>query len=165
MGTLTIVNARPHAWLFLGALAATGCDEGVTAPIPEYYPLAVGNRWVYNETDEDGNVLQVEVTVTSDTKVILGITATVVHDVVSQDGEVIEDTFDWYAQDVDGNIWYMGEDTKEYEAGVVTTTEGSWQAGVDGAQAGILLPGTPEVGMAYRQEYYAGEAEDNGEAE
>jgi hypothetical protein len=127
-----------------------------------YCPMKPGNRWVYNETDEEGNVLQVEVTVTNQKKDILGITATVVHDVVSQDGVVIEDTFDWYAQDVDGNIWYLGEDTKEYEDGAVVSTAGSWEAGVDGAQAGILLPGAPEVGMAYRQEYYEGEAEDEG---
>ena len=119
-----------------------------------------GNRWVYNETDAEGNEMQVEVTVTNDKKNILGISATVVHDVVTQDGSVKEDTLDWYAQDVDGNIWYLGEDTKEYENGVVVSTEGSWEAGVDGAQAGIVLPANPEVGMTYRQEYYAGEAED-----
>lgn len=125
-----------------------------------YWPMAAGNRWVYNETDAEGNELQVEVTVTNDKKNILGISATVVHDVVTQDGSVKEDTLDWYAQDVDGNIWYLGEDTKEYENGVVVSTEGSWEAGVDGAQAGIVLPAKPEVGMTYRQEYYAGEAED-----
>jgi hypothetical protein len=125
-----------------------------------YWPMAAGNRWVYNETDTEGNELQVEVTVTNDKKSILGISATVVHDVVTQDGSVMEDTLDWYAQDVDGNIWYLGEDTKEYENGVVVSTEGSWEAGVDGAQAGIVLPAKPEVGMTYRQEYYAGEAED-----
>lgn len=127
-----------------------------------YWPMKPGYRWVYTETDEEGNEMQVDVTVTSDTKNILGISATVVHDVVTQDGDVIEDTFDWYAQDVDGNVWYLGEDTKESEDGVVVSTEGSWEAGVDGAQAGILVPANPEVGMAYRQEYYAGEAEDNG---
>jgi len=125
-----------------------------------YWPMKPGNRWVYNETDAEGNEMQVEVTVTNDKKNILGISATVVHDVVTQDGSVKEDTLDWYAQDVDGNIWYLGEDTKEYEDGVVVSTEGSWEAGVDGAQAGILLPANPGVGMTYRQEYYAGEAED-----
>jgi hypothetical protein len=105
----------------------------------------------------------VEVTVTDRTKEILGIEATVVHDVVSEDGELVEDTYDWYAQDKDGNVWYLGEDTKEYEDGKVKSTEGSWEAGVDGAEPGILLPGEPEVGMRYRQEYYDGEAEDNGE--
>jgi hypothetical protein len=125
-----------------------------------YWPMKPGNRWVYNETDAEGNEIQVEVTVTNDKKNILGISAAVVHDVVTQDGSVKEDTLDWYAQDGDGNIWYLGEDTKEYESGVVVSTEGSWEAGVDGAQAGIVVPANPEVGMTYRQEYYAGEAED-----
>jgi len=127
-----------------------------------YWPMKPGNRWTYNETDVDGNLFQVEVVVANDKKDILGISATVVHDIVSQDGAVVEDTFDWYAQDVDGNIWYLGEDTKEFENGVVVSTEGSWEAGVDGAQAGVALPGNPEVGMTYRQEYYAGQAEDHG---
>jgi hypothetical protein len=127
-----------------------------------YWPMAPGSRWVYRETDEEGNRQRVVVTVTDRSKTILGIDATVVHDVVSEKGEVIEDTYDWYAQDRWGNVWYMGEDTKEFEDGKVVSTEGSWEAGVDGAEAGILVPGRPEVGMAYRQEYYAGEAEDEG---
>jgi len=106
--------------------------------------------------------MRVEVTVTDDRKDILGISATVVHDVVSENGSVIEDTLDWYAQDVDGNIWYLGEETAEYEDSEVVSTAGSWEAGVDGAQAGVALPADPGVGLAYRQEYYAGEAEDNG---
>ena len=127
-----------------------------------YWPMAPGSRWVYRETDGEGNRQRVVVTVTDRSKTILGIGATVVHDVVSEDGEVIEDTYDWYAQDRWGNVWYMGEDTKEFEDGKVVSTEGSWEAGVDGAEAGILVPGRPEVGTAYRQEYYAGEAEDEG---
>jgi hypothetical protein len=125
-----------------------------------YWPMKPGSRWIYNETDVEGNEMQVEVTVTNDTKDIVGISATVVHDVVTENDSVMEDTLDWCAQDVDGNIWYLGEDTKEYEEGVVVSTEGSWETGVDGAQAGIVLPANPEVGMTYRQEYYAGEAED-----
>jgi hypothetical protein len=127
-----------------------------------YWPMRPGSRWVYTETDADGNELRVEVTVTNEKKAILGISATVVRDIVTENGEVIEDTFDWYAQDIAGNIWYLGEDTKEYQDGVVVSTSGSWEAGVDGAQAGVLVPGTPAVGMMYRQEYYAGEAEDRG---
>jgi hypothetical protein len=123
-----------------------------------YWPMSPGNRWVYRE---DGQ--RVEVTVTERTKQILGIDATVVHDVVSEDGELVEDTFDWYGQDEDGNLWYLGEETKEFENGEVKSTAGSWEAGVDGAEAGILLPGEPEIGQRYRQEYYEGEAEDNGE--
>ncbi len=128
-----------------------------------FWPMAIGNAWVYRETDAEGTEQRVEVTVTDDTKEIAGITATVVHDVVSEDGELVEDTLDWYAQDAAGNIWYLGEDTKEYEGGEVVSTEGSWTTGVDGALAGILLPADPEVGMTYRQEYYAGEAEDAAE--
>jgi len=128
-----------------------------------YWPMPVGARWVYRETDAEGGAQRVEVTVLDETKEIMGIEARVVHDVVTEDGQVIEDTYDWYAQDADGNIWYLGEDTKEYENGKVVTTAGSWEAGVDGAQAGVLIPGEPVDGMTYRQEYYAGEAEDAAE--
>jgi hypothetical protein len=128
-----------------------------------YWPMLPGSTWVYRETDPEGTVQRVDVTVTDRTKTILGIEATVVHDVVTEDGELIEDTYDWYAQDASGNVWYLGEATKEFGNGEVTTTEGSWEAGVDGAQPGIIVPADPEVGMTYRQEYYAGEAEDEGE--
>jgi len=128
-----------------------------------YWPLARGSHWVYSEDDGEGNVNRVQVTVLDETREIAGIQATVVHDVVSLDGEILEDTFDWYAQDTFGNVWYMGEDTKELENGKVTSTEGSWQAGVDGAQAGVIMPAEPQVGMAYRQEWYTGHAEDTAE--
>lgn len=128
-----------------------------------YWPMTPGARWVYRETDAEGAELRVEVTVTGDTREILGIDATVVHDVVTEDGRLKEDTYDWYAQDKWGNVWYMGEDTKEYEYGKVSSTEGSWEAGVDGAQAGIIVPSHPEPGMAYRQEHYEGHAEDGAE--
>jgi hypothetical protein len=135
-----------------------------TGPIDNpYWPMAVGSRWVYNETDGDGTEVVVEVTVTDETKKILGIDAAVVHDVVTEDGEVKEDTLDWYAQDDDGNIWYLGEETKEYEGGEVVSTEGSWEAGVDGAQPGVIMPADPVVGLVYRQEYLEGEAEDSAE--
>jgi hypothetical protein len=125
-----------------------------------WMPLRVGSRWVYRETDGEGGEQRVEVTVIDETREVMGIEVRVVHDVVTEDGEVIENTFDWYAQDADGNVWYFGEDTKEFENGKVSTNAGSWEAGVDGAQPGILVPAKPEVGMTYRQEYYAGEAED-----
>lgn len=92
--------------------------------------------------------------------VAAGIEARVVHDVVSQDGAVVEDTRDWYAQDADGNVWYLGEQTAEYENGRVVSTEGSWEAGVEGARPGIAVPAGPRAGLAYRQEYLADEAED-----
>ena len=125
-----------------------------------YWPLAPGSRWVYRETDGQGGEQRVEVSVTDRPRTILGIAATVVHDVVTEDGELVEDTWDWYAQDTAGNVWYLGEDTKEYEGGRVVSTEGSWESGVDGAQAGIVMAAQPRPGLAYRQEYLAGEAED-----
>jgi hypothetical protein len=126
-----------------------------------WWPMTPGNRWLYREK-ADGEVQRVEVTVTDQTKTIMGIEARVVHDRVTleKDGSLVEDTYDWYAQDDKGNIWYLGEDTKEYENGKVSSTEGSWEAGVDGAQPGILLPASPQPGLSYRQEYYEGEAED-----
>jgi hypothetical protein len=120
-----------------------------------YFPLTPGTTLIY-----EGGGERIEVTVTHDTREILGITASVVHDQVTVDGQVTEDTYDWYAQDRWGNVWYLGEDTKEYEDGVVTSTEGTWEAGVDGAQPGIVMLAEPAIGDVYRQEYYAGEAED-----
>ncbi len=129
-----------------------------------YWPMKPGTRWTYTETDADGTELEVVVIVTDETKEIAnGITARVVRDTVTEDGELIEDTFDWYAQDDAGNVWYMGEDTAEFENGEITTTAGSFEAGVDGALPGIIMPADPKPGMTYRQEYYEGEAEDNGE--
>jgi hypothetical protein len=129
-----------------------------------YFPLEPGTRWIYREVDEEGNKLEVVVIVTTETKEIAnGITARVVRDTVTENGELIEDTFDWYAQDLEGNVWYMGEDTAEFENGKISTRSGSFEAGVDGALPGIIMPGDPQPGLAYRQEYYEGEAEDNGQ--
>ena len=128
-----------------------------------YWPMAPGDKWVYRETDS-GTEQRVEVTVTNQTKQIAnGIEARVVHDVVTEDGQPAEVTDDWYAQDKAGNVWYLGEDTAEYENGKVTARSGSFEAGVDGAQAGVIMPADPKDGMAYRQEYYKGEAEDKAE--
>jgi hypothetical protein len=120
-----------------------------------YFPLEPGVMTVFEGGDE-----RVEVTVTDQTRVILGITATVITDQVFVGGELIEDTVDWYATDNFGNVWYLGEETAEYENGQVVTTAGSWEAGVDGAQPGIIMLADPQEGDAYRQEFYAGEAED-----
>jgi hypothetical protein len=129
-----------------------------------YWPMRPGSRWVYRETDSEGASQRVVVTVTRKTKRIAnGVVARVVHDVVTEEGEPVEVTDDWYAQDQDGNIWYLGEHTTEYENGRPTTTAGSFETGVDGAQPGIILPAEPKPGLTYRQEYYKGEAEDQGE--
>jgi hypothetical protein len=165
------------------ALALAGCGGGETASLPQgsepfeldpagftveidhrYWPMTPGTRWTYRELDEQGRELEVVVTVTAATRRIAnGITARVVRDTVSEGGELVEDTFDWYAQDAGGNVWYLGEDTAEFDDGELAGKGGSWEAGVDGALPGIVLPAEPAPGMAYRQEYYAGEAEDNGE--
>jgi hypothetical protein len=126
-----------------------------------WWPMRRGSRWVYRETDSEGARQRVVVTVTRRTKLIAnGIRARVVHDVVTEDGEPVEVTDDWYAQDRAGNIWYLGEDTTEYENGRPVSKEGSFEAGVDGAQPGVIMPARPRVGMRYRQEYYKGHAED-----
>jgi hypothetical protein len=122
-----------------------------------YWPMPVGARWVYRE----GATQRVEVTVLSGTEQILGIDSRVVHDVVSENGKVVEDTYDWYAQDRKGNIWYMREDTKEYGKNGSVDTAGSWRGGVNGAHPGVIVPAEPKVGASYRQEYLEGEAEDN----
>ncbi len=127
-----------------------------------YWPMSPGSRWTYRELD-GRSVLKVVVKVTDRTKTVDGIEARVVSDVVSEAGVPIEVTDDYYAQDSAGNIWYLGEDTTEYENGKPASTSGSFLAGIDGAEAGVALPADPQVGMQYRQEYYAGEAEDEGE--
>lgn len=129
-----------------------------------YWPMDPGTRWTYSETDQAGAELKVVVTVSDATKKIAnGVTARVVRDTVTENGAIIEDTFDWYAQDNEGNIWYLGEDTAEFENGKIKTKSGSFEAGVDGAEPGIIMPADPQDGMQFRQEYYKGEAEDNGE--
>ena len=126
-----------------------------------WWPMRPGTRWVYRETEPDGTRRKVVVTVTRRTEVTAaGVRARVVRDTVTEDGALVEDTRDLYAQHRDGTVWYLGERTAEYEDGRVVSTEGSWEAGVDGAQPGIAVPADPEPGTGYRQEYLADEAED-----
>ncbi len=127
-----------------------------------YLPFPTGASWMYEGTEDD-ETERVEVTVTSQRKEIMGISATVVRDTVTVDGELVEDTYDWFAQDRDGNVWYLGEDSTEFENAEAVSTLGSWEAGVDGALPGIVMQAHPEVGQAYRQEYFMGEAEDVAE--
>lgn len=128
-----------------------------------YFPLIPGTIYTYTFTTDEGVEEKVVTEVTSETREILGISCIVVHDQEFEDDELVEDTYDWYAQDADGNVWYMGEDTEELEDGEVISTAGSWEAGVDGAEPGIIMLASPEPGLKYRQEFYAGEAEDLGE--
>ncbi len=124
-----------------------------------YFPLPVGRTLVYSGI-KDGQTQRDTVTVTGQTKVILGVTATVVSDIADHDGTLLEKTSDWYAQDRQGNVWYLGEDTVAFLAHGKTDTSGSWQAGVNGAQPGIVMEANPQIPDSYRQEYLAGDAED-----
>ena len=134
---------------------------GATVDNP-FFPLRPGMRWQYRSSTKDG-VETTVVTVTGTTRTIAGIPCVEVRDTVRVDGTLKEDTLDWYAQERTGAVWYFGEDTKEYEKGKVTSTEGSWVAGEHGAQPGMVMPAQPEPGDRYRQEYYRGHAEDLAE--
>jgi hypothetical protein len=146
----------------VGAKPALQLDPGnfVSQVTNPYFPLDPGTTFIYRGESE-GTPTRDVMTVTSDTKVILGVTTTVVHDQAFEEGILVEDTFDWYAQDVDGNVWYFGEDTKELdENGNVISTEGSWEAGVNGAEPGIIMEANPKKGDKYQQEFAADVAED-----
>jgi hypothetical protein len=126
-----------------------------------WYPLRPGTTYVFTGV-ADGKATRDVVTVTRQTKTILGVSCVVVKDNVYEAGKLSEATHDWYAQDKQGKVWYFGEATATVDAkGKVKSTSGSWEAGVDGAQAGIVMPARPKVGQAFRQEYYKGKAEDH----
>ena len=128
-----------------------------------YFPLKPGTRFIHRGESEGAPTRDVMI-VTRQTKEILGVTTTVIHHLNYEEGILIEDTFDWFAQDKDGNVWYFGEDTKELdEDGNVISTEGSWEAGVDGALAGIIMLADPQVGDTYSQEFAPDVAEDMAE--
>jgi len=126
-----------------------------------YFTLKPGAVWIYEGTSPEGQAEKVQVEVLKDTKVILGVTTTVVRDRVWDGGELVEDTYDWYAQDKKGTVWYFGEYASNYEGGVLVNHDGSWEAGVDKAKPGIVMQAEPEEeDDPYRQEYLKGEAED-----
>src|SRR5262249_36856848 len=126
-----------------------------------WFPLKPGSVWRYKGLKEGMKTTDV-VAATHRTKKILGVTTTVVDDVVLVKGKPQEVTSDFYAQDRHGNVWYFGEETEELNAlGKTTSTEGSFEAGVEGARPGVLIPGQPKVGLVGRQEFLAGEAEDH----
>ena len=128
----------------------------------KYFTLTTGKKMIYEEETQDGTE-RVEIYVTNETRVVVGVKTLVVWDRVWLEGDLIEDTRDYYAQDKEGNVWYFGEDTKEMTAGKVINTKGSWEAGVNGAKPGIIMKANPVTGESYRQEYYAGEAEDQAD--
>jgi len=117
-----------------------------------YFPLTPGTRTISEAATADG-LHRTTTDVTRDTRKVMGVDTVVVHDTVTVDNEPLEDTFDWYAQDRDGNVWYFGEVTKEYKDGSVDTA-GSFEGGVNGALPGIIMPAHPQVGDQYRQEQF-----------
>jgi hypothetical protein len=130
-------------------------SEFTTKVDNEYFPMEPGTTFLY-----EGGTEHSEMTVTHQTKKVMGVECVVV-DHREWEGEMlIEKTYDWFAQDKEGTVWYFGEDTKEYDNGKVISTKGSWEAGVDGAKPGIIMPADPKVGQSYYQEYYPGEAMD-----
>jgi hypothetical protein len=150
----------------LSAIALLAGPAHVSANVTNpWFPLKPGTVRRYSGTDEGVPVKDVLV-VTRKTRRVNGGRARIVHDRVFKHGRVVEDTLDWYAQDPSGNVWYFGEATKELDShGRVTTREGSWTDGVNGARAGIFMPAHPRVGRSYRQEYYKGHAEDHSKIE
>ena len=141
---------------------ATVTPDQFDDPRPNrYFPLEPGTVTRYRGT-EDGDTYRERVVVTHRTKRIQGVTTIVVRDVLRRaDGSLAEKTRDWYAPDDEGNVWYFGEATATYdEHGDLESREGSWQSGVDGAVAGMIMPAHPRPAAAYRQEYYRGHAED-----
>jgi hypothetical protein len=164
-GAIVLVAAIAAMWG-----SAAGASTSSSAPVFDptnfvsvvdnpYFPLPVGRTLVYTGI-KDGQTQRDTVVVTTQTKVILGVTATVVSDIADHDGTVLERTSDWYAQDKQGNVWYLGEDTVHFLPHGKADTSGSWEAGVNGAQPGIVMEADPQIPDAYRQEFFAGQAED-----
>jgi hypothetical protein len=128
-----------------------------------YLPFKPGTTLRFKGVAENGTTPQADVEfVTHRTKRILGVDTTVVLDTVSSRGKPVERTNDWYAQDRQGNVWYFGEDARDFQNGHFVKASDSWEAGVDGAQPGIVMEAHPKRGDAYRQEYYPGHALDKG---
>jgi hypothetical protein len=134
---------------------------GTVTTANRFFPLTPGTRYLYVTETPEGRETNT-VVVTRDTKTILGVKTTVIRDQVFLEGSLTEDTFDWYAQDKDRNVWYFGEDTKTYDHGVLVTTQGSWEAGKNGAQAGIIMLANPKIGDQYYQEFAPGVVADQG---
>lgn len=158
-GPAAPAGAAPHS-----GSASTGVDPtDFTTPVPNpYFPLEPGTVSILRGS-EDGERLLNRTTITHWTKVIQGVTTTVVNDVLYAGGVLEEKTTDWYAADNGGTVWYFGERTAVYnEKGQVVNREGSWQAGVHGGVAGIIMPANPGPTDAYRQEFLKGHAEDQG---
>jgi hypothetical protein len=165
------LESRPESGGPMGSSLPTGAEPvnldpaNFSADITNsYWPMKPGTQWIYRSVESDGVEQDIVIVATRSTKKLAnGITARVVRDTAREKGQIVEDTLDWYAQDAEGNVWYMGEQTAEFENDKIVSRAGSWEAGKDGAMPGIMLPAQPQDGQKYRQEYKKGEAEDNGE--
>lgn len=131
----------------------------VTGITSRYTPFPPGAFRVYEKKTQEG-LETIRIEVLPDTRVIMGVTMTTLHDVVKLNGVLVEDTLDWIAQDKDGNVWYFGEISHKYENGKLPSLDGSFEAGIDGAKPGYWSKGDPQVGDFFRQEWSLGNAED-----
>jgi hypothetical protein len=153
-GASTSSKPSPPGWILRGPYAPTIDPASYVHTVDNpYFPLRPGSRFHF-EGVSDGTSQTDDVVVTSRTKLVLGVRCTVVRDTVSEHGKAVERTFDWYAQDRRGNVWYMGEDSLELKNGRLVRADDSWEAGVNGAKPGIIMRGHPRPGDVYRQEYY-----------
>jgi hypothetical protein len=147
-------TGAPPSWVLHGGYSPAIDPSSFGAKVDNrYFPLEPGTTFHYRgysgaspQTDD--------MTVTHQTKRILGVRCVVVRDTVSERGKPVERTFDWYAQDKQGNVWYMGEDSLELEHGRFVRAADSWQSGIAGAKPGVIMRGNPRPGEVYRQEYY-----------
>ncbi len=161
---VTLISALAMVLATASISAAQGSNIDPSNFVKEvnnkFFPLKPGTTFFY-EGVKDGIPARDETFVTNQTKKILGVKCTEVHDRAFENGILVEDTLDWYAQDISGNVWYFGEDAKELDpGGNVISTEGSWLAGVNDAQPGIVMEANPQVGDRYHQEFSRGVAED-----
>lgn len=147
-------SPRPPRWALHGKYLPSIEPANFVATIDNrYFPLRPGTGFHYRGVK--GAAAQTDdMIVTHQLQNVLGVRCTVVRDTVSQHGKPLERTFDWYAQDRDGNVWYMGEDARELKNGRFVRASDSWQAGVNGAKPGVIMPANPQPGEVYRQEYY-----------
>ena len=160
--TTTPLESKPGEGVYAVDLTRTDFVEVVDNP---YFPLIPGTKWEYEIRRGDTVIETDTVEVLKETREVNGIQATVVRDIVSIGDQMVEDTYDWFAQDKDGNVWYVGETVDNYVAGVLANHAGSWEWGVDGALPGIIMWADPSAHMneEYYQEYYPGRAEDKGQ--
>jgi hypothetical protein len=152
-------TARPAAGAYHPNIDPARFTHRITNP---YYELPTGGVRITKGT-KDGVPQTHTTTVTNRTKLIAGVRCVVVKDIVTSRGALVEKVSDWYAQDDTGNVWYFGEATADYEKGVVVSTKGSWETGVDGAEPGIVMPAHPKPGPAFYSEFRPGVAEDKAQ--